>query len=79
MKEDGNKLKITYQWCNGFATCKISSGELLYIPFLNSGLYTSVIYPKELDIEIFYFQWTTITQMQSLYQKILKQCNGDQK
>ena len=77
MEEDYNQFKITYQWCNGFVTCKGMSVELIYITFLCGGFSTLGIYPEELDPEIFYFQWPVRTKMQRLYQNILKEGNGD--
>ena len=44
MEEDDNQFKITCQSCNGFATCLVSSGQMLYIPFICSGLSTHGIY-----------------------------------
>ena len=55
MDEDDTLLKITYQRCNGFVTCKISSGELLYIKFLHAVLSTFVLYPEYILQEIFTF------------------------
>ena len=57
MEEDDNKLKITCKHCNSFVTCKDSSGEMIYIPFIRAGLSTLGIYPEELGPENFYFQW----------------------
>ena len=56
MEEDDNQLKTTCQHCNGFITCKVRSGELIYIKFLHSGLSTIGLYPEEFDPENFYFQ-----------------------
>ena len=57
MEEDHTLFKIICHRCNGFVTCKGSSGELLYITFIRSGFSTIVLYPEELDPEMFYFQW----------------------
>ena len=56
MEEDDNQFKITYQRFNGFVTCKVRSGEMLYINFLRDELFTLGLYPEELDSETFYFQ-----------------------
>ena len=48
MEKDGNQLKITCQWCNGFTTCKGRSGELLYINFLCAEFSTIGPYPEEI-------------------------------
>ena len=57
MWEDDNQFKITCQLCNGFVTCSDSSGDLLYITFINYGIYTLGIYPEELvpEITTFFF------------------------
>ena len=55
MEEDDNQFKITCQFCNGFVTCKGSSGELIYITFLRAGLTVLGQYPEGLDPEIFHF------------------------
>ena len=57
MEEDDTLFKITCQCCNGFLTCKGRSAELIYITFLRSESYTIVLYPEDLDPEIFYFKW----------------------
>ena len=46
MEEDDNLLKIICQLGNGFVTCKVRSGELLYINFLHAGLYNIGLYPE---------------------------------
>ena len=48
MEEDDNQIKMTCQRCNSFGTCKVRSGELLYITFLCAGLYTIGLYPEEI-------------------------------
>ena len=63
IEEDNNKFKMNCKRCNGFVTCKVRSGELLYITFIHSGLSTLGLYPEELDPENFYFQWPTRTKI----------------
>ena len=58
MEGDDNKFKITCQCHNVFVTFKGRSGEKLYITFPHYGLSTLGLYPKELNPESFYFQWT---------------------
>ena len=56
MEEYDNLFKITCQRYYVFVTYKVSSGALLYITFLCAVLSTIVLYPEELDPEIFYFR-----------------------
>ena len=79
MEEDGNQFKITCQSCNDFVACSGSKVELLYITFLHSGLSTLGLYPEDIISEILCFQWPAKTEMQNLYQNLLKEGNGDQK
>ena len=37
------------------------------------------LYPEELDIEHFYFQWPAIVITQHMYRNIFKEGNGDHK
>ena len=67
MEEVDNHFKIACQSCNGFVTCKGSSGELLYINFIHDGLSTLGLYLEVLDPEIFYFQWPSRTKIQLMY------------
>ena len=48
MEEECNKFKITCQRCNGFVTCSVNSGEVLYITFLHAGMSTIGLYPEDL-------------------------------
>ena len=79
MEENNNQFKITCQCFNYFLTCKFINGELLYITFLHTGLYTLGLYSEELDTENFYLQWPSRTKMQRIYQRFLKYGNGDNK
>ena len=79
MEEDGNQLKTTCQRCNDFLTNSCSSIELLYIKFLHSWISTLGLYPEDIISEILCFQCPAKTEMQHLYQNILKEGNGDQK
>ena len=56
---------------------KRRSVKLLYITFLHSVLSNLVLYPEELDPEIFYFQWPVRTKIERMYQNILKEDNVD--
>ena len=62
-----------------FVTCLGTSGEMIYITFLYDGLSALGIYPEDLDPVNFCFQWPTRTKIQHMYQKFLKEGNGDQK
>ena len=79
MEDDDALFKITCQYCNVFVTCKGSSGELIYITFLHSGLYTRALYPEYIDCVNFYFQWPARTKIQRMYQKLLKEGNVNKK
>ena len=79
MEEDDNKFKITCQRWNGFVTCSGWGGELLYISFLRDEISTLLIHPEEIVIENYYFQWPVRKIMQHIYQKILKEVNGNHK
>ena len=50
---------------------------MIYITFLHAGLYTLGLYPEELGPEKYYFQWPVRTKIQCMYQKFLKEGNGD--
>ena len=77
MEEDNNIFKITFQRCNGFVTCKDWSGELLQITCFYAGLSTLGRYPEEIGQENIYFQWPARTKHQRMYQRFLKEGNGD--
>ena len=77
MEEDDNQFKINCQCCNGFLKCKGVSGELFYITCLRDGISTLGIYPEEIVPENFHFQSPSRTKVQHVYQKILKEGNGD--
>ena len=72
MEEDDNQFKITCKRCNGFVTCSVRSGELLYIIFIRYGFYNFGLNTEELDPDIFYFQWPDRTKIQRLYPKFIK-------
>ena len=50
MVEDDNQLKMTFQRCNGFVTCKGRSEYIIYINFIHSGLSTLGLYPEYIDL-----------------------------
>ena len=79
MDEYDNKFRITFQRCNGFVIWSGSSGELLYMNFLHSGMSTLGLYPEELVQENLYFQWPSRTKIQCMYKRLLKEVNGDHK
>ena len=62
IEDDDNQLKIACQHCNGFGSCKVRSGELLYTNFIHAGLSTIELYPEDIDIENFYFRWAARTK-----------------
>ena len=76
MDEYDNKFRITFQRCNGFVIWSGSSGELLYMNFLHSGMSTLVPYPEELVLDHFYFNWLSRTKLELIYQNIFKEGNG---
>ena len=78
MEKDDNKFKITCQCCNGFVAFKGNSGELLHINFFHAILSTFLLYPEEL-FQFLNFQWPFRKKMQCVYQKLLKEGNGDNK
>ena len=49
---------------------------MLYITFLHDGVSTLELYPRELVPNI-YFLWPNRTKIQRMYQKLLKESNGD--
>ena len=51
MDEDDNKFKITCQCCNGFVTCSVRSGEVLYTNFLHAVISTLGLYPQEIVLK----------------------------
>ena len=79
MEEGGKKLKIICQCCNGFVSCSGMNGELLYINLFHAELSALWLYSGELVSEKFYFQWLARIKIQCLYQKLLKEGNGNQK
>ena len=78
-ENDDKPFKTTCQRCDIFVRCLGSSVELLCISFICYGIYTLVIYPKEIHPETFYFQWPGRTKIQHISQRILKEVNGAHK
>ena len=69
-------MRITCRRCNGFVTCKVRSGELIYIAFLHSLFCTLGLYPEDIDQDFFTFS-VLPEKMQRIYQKFLKEGNGN--
>ena len=76
---DAKPFKITCRHCTGYVRFSIKSGELLYITFIHEGMAIIRIYPEEIDPEYLSFQWTIKTTMHCIYQRLLKEVNGDHK
>ena len=79
MEDNDNLFKITCQRCSFFVTCKYRSGELLLTTFIHDGLSNIGLYPEFIDPENFFLQWIDRTKMQRMYQKFLKEVNGNHK
>ena len=78
--DDVDKLfKITCQCCNGYLICAVRNGELLYITFLHAGMSSIVLYPEDIYLEQFLFQWSGSTKIQCIYKRSLKEVNVDNK
>ena len=62
-----------------FQHVKIAVENFSTLPFSILDCLPLKLYPEELDPNFSYFQWSTRTKMQLLYQSFLKEGNGDQK
>ena len=76
---DDNQFKIICQDCNGFVTFSGRSGELIYIIFIRTLMYSIGIYLGDLVQENYYFKWPARTKTELIYKNILKEGNGDHK
>ena len=78
--DDNNKpSKITYKHCNGFLRRYGKTGKLIYINFINSGIYTIGIYPEDINLWNLFFQCHVKNKMHHIYQRLFKEGNGDPK
>ena len=75
--DDNKPFKITCKCCNVYVICSGKSVELTYITLLHAAMFTLGLYPEELSSEIFFFRWPVRTKMHIIYQRILKEGNGD--
>ena len=79
LKDNDIELKKICRPCNCFAKFSGTSGEILYIKFIHSAMYTIGPYPEDIDLENFYFNPPSRTKMKCIYQSILREGNGDHK